>query len=488
MISASGGAWADASMNWQDAVANREFPRDRQVAVCAVPMLRDRNGGGPGGEASVLWRESAFAPWRGRIARGSFASNVLCMVTGTAFGQATSVILAPVLTRLYAPDQFGYLSVYTAVLSICAVVAALGFDLAIPIAASEVEMANLLAICGAVLVSLTGLASLLAGLVSQRTLEFLWLGPLASYRYLIPIGFVCLGGYYVAVAAATRVGAFREIAATRVSQGITGPVSQIGLGLLGFGTPGLALGFVLGQSSGTVLLFLRVFRRNARLVRAVTWDGVFGAARRYVRFPLLASWARLLDTAGAGTILFVLFSACFSSEIAGYMFLTERVIARPLLILSTSLLQVYTGEAGLAVQQDPELLRRRFWQVIPHQLLLSSAWILLANLMAGWAFPILFGQQWHAAIPYLHALSAAYLALAVLHPVSTSLQLLERQMLAATWQVGRLVLVVASVVMSWQLGLSAVTTLWIASFVQATACVVMLALIAVSIERRIEAR
>jgi hypothetical protein len=41
-----------------------------------------------------------------------------------------------VLTRLYTLDQFGYLSVYTAVPTIFGVIAMLGFELAIPIAAS----------------------------------------------------------------------------------------------------------------------------------------------------------------------------------------------------------------------------------------------------------------------------------------------------------------------------------------------------------------
>jgi hypothetical protein len=87
----------------------------------------------------------------------------------------------------------------------------------------------------------------------------------------------------------------------------------------------------------------------------------------YVRFPLFASWARVLDMAGGGSVLFLVFSACYSPEIAGYMFLTERVIARPLLIVSTSLLQVFPGEAGQAVLQDPARLRQRFWQDLPRQ-------------------------------------------------------------------------------------------------------------------------
>lgn len=426
----------------------------------------------------------APALWRNPLSgKSGFARNVAVMLAGTALGQAASVMLAPVLTRLYSPEQFGYLAVYTAALTFLSVVAALGFELAIPIAASLAELANLLAVSGLALAATTAVVSLAAWLLPDWILNEIWLSPLTTHRYLLPIGFVCLGGYLVMVAAATRVGEFRAIAKTRISQGLSGPMTQILLGVLGVGAPGLAIGFVVGQSSGTYLLFSRVVLCSTGLIAQMSRRGLLAAMRRYAQFPLFASWARLLDMAGSGGILFILISACYSPEVAGYMFLTERVIARPLYMVSTSLLQVFTGEAGVAVRQDPTRIRRRFWQVISRQFLLSSGWIVLANIAAGWAFPLLFGGQWNAAIPYLRAMSVGYLALAVLHPVSTSPQILERQMLATTWQTGRLILVVTSVVTAWRLGAPAVASLWASSLAQASACCVMLGLIANAIRR-----
>jgi O-antigen/teichoic acid export membrane protein len=412
-----------------------------------------------------------------------FAWNVFVMLAGTVAGQSISLLLSPVLTRLYNPSQFGYLSVYSAVLLIFGVIAILGLELAIPIAATEAECASLLALCGLALVGTTAITALAAWLISAHALAAMSLGALTSYRWLLPLGFACLGGYYVMVAVATWAGAFKDIARTRISQGLTGPVSQIIFGLFGGGTPGLVVGFVIGQSSGTLLLFMRVVLRQRALLAAITWDGIVAAARRYAHFPLFASWSRVLEQAGAGAILFVLFSACYSPAIAGFMFLSDRVIARPLLMVSSSLLQVFTGEAGRAVNGDPMMLRRRFYQVVPLQAFFAACWILLANLVAGWAFPLLFGAEWAAAIPYLRALSLAYLGLAVLHPVSTTLQMLEHQALTAVWQVCRLVLVMTAVLLPWHLGASAVSALWISSIVQAVCVVGMFGLIILSIER-----
>ena len=405
------------------------------------------------------------------------------MLVGAVVGQAASLLLSPVLTRVFTPEQFGDLSVYNSVLMTVGVIASLGLELAIPICQGDAECADLLALCGLCLAGTTGLAGLVIWLVPERFMTLLGVGSLAAYRSLLPIGLAWLGGYFIMVAVATRAGAFSDIARTRISQGLSGPVSQILLGLLGAGTPGLVLGYIIGQSSGALLLFSRLVLARRDWMRQVSWRGIAVVARRYVEFPLYASWARVLDITGGGVVLFVLFSACYSPEIAGFMFLSERVVMRPLMIVSTSLLQVFTGEAGRAVSQDPAQLRRRFYQVVPRQSLLAAGWILAANLVAGPAFPFLFGTAWADAIPYLRALSLSYLLHAILHPVSTTLQVVERQVTMIAWQIGRLVLAIAGVLLPWRAGVSAVTTLWISSFVQAACCLVLLGLMIDAVRR-----
>ena len=416
-----------------------------------------------------------------RSSRGSFARNVGVMLIGTVLGQAASVLLAPILTRIYTPEQFGTLSVYNAATAVLGVVAALGLEIAIPITETDAEMANLAVLSWIALAVTTGLLGVLCYVLPRHTLELLALGPLAANRWLLPLGFACVGGYYIMVAVATRLAEFRSIARTRISQGLGGPISQILLGLAGAGTTGLAIGYVIGQSAGTGLLLRRYILHRLDLLALIKWSDMRRLARRFAGFPLFVSWARLLDMAGGGGILYVLVSAFYSPTVAGLIFLSDRVIGRPLLIVSTSLLQVFTGEAGRSVKQDPAMLGQRFRQVLPRQALVTAAWILLANVAAAWLFPVFFGQQWAAAVPYLRALSLGYFAGTMLHPVSTTLQMLERQVAAALWQVGRMTAVVLALVVGWRHGLSAAQTLWAYSTVQAAAALVMLGMITIAI-------
>ncbi|HEX3990799.1 MAG TPA: hypothetical protein VHX39_06475, partial [Acetobacteraceae bacterium] len=84
------------------------------------------------------------------------------------------------------------------------------------------------------------------------------------------------------------------------------------------------------------------------------------------------------------------------------------------------------------------------------------------------------------------ALSLAYVALAVLHPVSSTLQLLNRQKLAAAWQISRVAMLVGAAISAQRYGLSAVAALWVCSTIQALACTGMLTTMAVCIHREAE--
>ena len=425
---------------------------------------------------------------RAALARRPFLKNVSIMLSGSVAGQMVSILLSPALTRLYSPQQFGVLSVYTALLTILVVVASLRYELTIPMAKTEEDAVNLVALCGCVLLAMTLAIGIASYSFPEELLKTLWQTPInsayvASYRGLFILGFLCLGGYYIALYMGTRDGAFRAIARTRLYQGIVGPTSQIGLALLGAGAPGLLIGSILGQSAGTLGLFQRLFKSRGSFAGMISRQRMWALAKRYRRFPLIASWAALIDSAGGSQLLYLLVSFTYSARIAGFIFLAERIVARPLSMVGTSILQVFMGEAGKTAAADPAKLRTRFYQVVSRQFLLAFVWIVASNLVAALVFPKVFGTQWADAVIYLQAMSVGYLAQAIVLPVFHTLQLIEKQTVAACWQLGRLLTVVATFTTASRLDLSAPMTIFCYSAVQAACCVALLVLMAKSIDK-----
>lgn len=58
-----------------------------------------------------------------KLPAGSFARNVITLMTGTTFAQILTIIVAPILTRLYGPEDYGVLALYTSILGIFTVIA-----------------------------------------------------------------------------------------------------------------------------------------------------------------------------------------------------------------------------------------------------------------------------------------------------------------------------------------------------------------------------
>ncbi|PKU23234.1 lipopolysaccharide biosynthesis protein [Telmatospirillum siberiense] len=423
------------------------------------------------------------------LARRPFLKNVSIMLGGAAGGQLVSILLSPLLTRLYSPQQFGILSVYSAVLAILVVIASLRYEMALPLTRLDEDAANLMAVCLCALAATTAAVGSVVFLLPGQMIEALWPLPLFSerigtYRILLVVGYVCLGGYFIALYGATRTGAFRAIAKTRFGQGVVGPLSQIVLGLLGVGTPGLLLGFIAGQSAGTAGLFYNVATDRPGAWSSLSWRRMRGLAARYCRFPLVSSWAALIDALGSSQLLYLLISLQYSARIAGYIFLVERVVSRPLAIVGTSILQVFMSEAGRTATSDPDKLKSRFRQVVFRQFCLAAAWVLAANLAGALLFPTVFGEEWIEGIVYLKAMSLGYLAQALVQPVFHTLQILEKQILAAGWQIGRLIFTVGVFEAGARLyGFDAPWVIAGYSAAQALCCLVLLALMARSIRQ-----
>ncbi len=420
--------------------------------------------------------------YRSRVTKGSFGHHVLVMFFGTVMGQMGSLLLAPALTRIFTPESLGVLGSFTAIVTISSVIAALRYEMALPLAKTDEESINLLAVCGLSLVFSTLVGSLILFLLSPQGLNLTNYGNLAPYWFLLPFGFVCIGAYQIMVYFATQRGEYKLIARTKIYQGYAGPVMQVVMGLLGFNAWGLIFGFIIGQSTGSSLLFSRLVAKSKATRALLSWCTMKELAKRYRRFPLLSSWSGLINAAGTSTLLLIVIPAMYSHAIAGYVFLIDRVVGRPMLMVSSSILQVYMGDVSKTRTSDPAAMRSRFLQLGGRMLAIVSAWLLLVNLVAPFAFPLVFGEEWGAAVLYLRVLSFALLPQMVMHALIHTLQVLERQGLSALWESGRLLAVIGGFALSYALHFDALQALIVYSITQGIAQLTLFCLMYRSIQ------
>jgi len=101
------------------------------------------------------------------LPRSRFMRNVAVLAGGSAFGQLINISVAPILSRLYTPGDYGLLAVYASILGLLLVVVSLRYEMAIPLPDDEVAAANLLALSLIIVIVISTLSGFAVWLLGE---------------------------------------------------------------------------------------------------------------------------------------------------------------------------------------------------------------------------------------------------------------------------------------------------------------------------------
>lgn len=392
-----------------------------------------------------------------RLGQSGFVRSVAVLAGGTAAGQGLAILAAPLLTRLYGPESFGYLGVYMAVLAVLVTVASLRYQVAIPLPERSEGAMNLVALSLAVLLAVTALVALLLALFGPVFARLLGAEGLAPYWWLLPLGLLGAGVYQVLNYWSIRTEAFGALARTKLTQALGTVAAQLGLGLVTGGAFGLLAGDALGRAAGSGTLLRLARARPDWQWRQVSRRSLAEIARRYRRFPLLSSGSALLNSLGLQLAL-LLATILYTPVVTGHFALTQRIVGVPMTLIGTAVSQVYLAEAAKQRRRQREGLKRLYLKSSLRLFLVGLAPITLLALAGPPLFAFVFGSEWLEAGRYARILAPMFLAQFVVVPLSQTLNVLERQGLQLGWDTARLLLVLGAFVLGQRLSLPPVQT------------------------------
>ncbi|QIB52619.1 lipopolysaccharide biosynthesis protein [Pseudomonas sp. OIL-1] len=372
-----------------------------------------------------------LSPIKKLLPKSAFARGVGVLVGGTAGAQVLMVLAAPLLTRLYSPEDFGLLAVYVGLLSLFTVIASLRYELAIPLPKSHTEAANVLVLSLLMVLLMTCIAGLMVMLAGNQLALALDAPGLASYFWLLPIGVLLTGIYNVFNYWAIRTKAFPDIAKTRISQ----TLATLAVQLLGYKLGGIAL--LYGQAGGQGVGSFRLARSALKHeeFRSWCWSGVWQAAKRYKQFPMFSTWSGLFNTAGT-QLPPLMFAAFFSAGAAGLYALAHRVLAMPMSVLGDAIGKVFFSNAAEAYREGRlaplvEKVHRKLAEIaMPATLLLVIG--------APELFFFVFGESWRQAGEFARWMAPWLYMVFITSPLSTLFSIMERERQGLLFQAGLL--------------------------------------------------
>lgn len=365
--------------------------------------------------ATVISRLKALLP------SSIFVRNISVLAGSTVGAQAILILASPVLTRIYGPQEFGMLAVFMGMLSLGAVIASLRYELAIPLPEKDEDAANLLALCGTVIIAGVMLIAGIVGFWGPDITRLLGVPQLAPWLWLLPIALLFTGFYQALHYFGLRLSEYGSIARTRLSRSLGTVVVQVLSFKLGGG--GLVLGQAASGPIGVTTLGRAIWRKRAKTLRSITAGAMLAQARRYSNFPIWSSPGALLNTAAAQAPALAL-SALFSPAAAGLYALTHRVLSLPMSTVGQAVADVFFShgaqanrEGGLADLTENTFRMLAKVGVAPTVVLISSAPAL---------FALVFGAEWRGAGELAQWLAVWFLLVFVTSPLSRVFMLTER--------------------------------------------------------------
>lgn len=365
--------------------------------------------------------------------------QAVTLAGGTATAQLISVVFAPILTRLYAPDEMGALAGMMAVVAVMGVVAAARYDLAIVLPEFKYQA---LGVAASGLLAAIGMAMLLVVVVGLRGTT---LGPLMGleptnwyWLWLIPAIVFLVGAENVFVQLHVRIRQFRPLATAQILQQLAASATKVGLGIGGFGVVGLFVGTLAGHlvRVGSMLRSAWAWIRSEP--NAYRWSNVRQMASRYRKFPLLMSGSSLLSALSAHLPI-LLFASLLSSAVAGCYALGQSVLGMPMDLIGRNVGRIYLDRAARAQGNQADLARIT-WDLYLRLFLLGTLLFSVVMFHGQRIFPLVFGERWIEAGRYAQWMSVWLIFSFTAIPLNGLFAVLERQGEMLIWDAGLLAL------------------------------------------------
>jgi O-antigen/teichoic acid export membrane protein len=333
---------------------------------------------------------------RSRFQEGRFFRNVLLVMTGTGAAQLFGLLLAPVLSRLYGPVDFGLYGSFLSVIGILSSGLTLQYYEALMLPRRDEKAASLfLAGCLSAVVLSVGIASL-SFFVRGAALSLLGLPGLGRWLWVAPVAALVICLNQMLTAWCSRRKAFQRTASMQVVRSLTANSSQAIAGFGGVGGVGLVGGNLLGEFVGGLSLWAWVLRQDGWLLRKC-WHfrRLLAAARSYRDFPSFSTPQNVLNAVAQGAPVLLLIHY-YGAATGGLYAFAVRVLQVPMNFVLTSLRQVLFQKLS-EVEHLGSALEPWFARCTRGLFLAAVGPSLAGICCAPWVFALVFGPRWRLA-------------------------------------------------------------------------------------------
>lgn len=327
-----------------------------------------------------------------KIKSNKFLKNVSILMSGTILVQIIPMVISPLLTRLYTPEDFGVYTVFTSIITFLFIISTLRYEMAIVLPKQNKDALSL--VIGSMVISI--LLTIITFLIFIVYGDYMSLLNNNNYlKYLSPLLIIFFAFSQVMFYWFSRQKDYRMINRARLGGSIGMNFTQLALGVVSLGKLGLIIGYFLNF----LLQFLIYLKHFLKLdFKSVKKENVIFNFKKYKKFPMINFPHALIDSINQQGIIFI-GVYFFGASFVGQYGLMMRVLKAPVSIIGTTIGQVFYQSISEIYNRTGDIsnqVKKMLFSLSAISLIPSIILFVLAPDL----FAFIFGEAWREAGNY----------------------------------------------------------------------------------------
>lgn len=355
--------------------------------------------------------------------KSEFSKNVLTLMTGTIIAQALPIIVTPILTRIYNPEDFGILALFVSITLIFGTIINGRYELAIMLPKSDDDAIGIAALA-LLISSIFSLLLLLIVVIFNEDIQLLFKNKeLNFWLYIAPFTSWMTGLYYILTYLNNRKKLYNDLAKAQIYKSVVMVALQLVIGLIKKGSFGLLLGQVVSYFAS----IYRLFKNVKSFYDISVWKkkSLLSYLVRYKKFPLYSLPGALLNVI-SGNIVTLFLPTLFSLSTLGFYSLAQRALGAPSALIGSSISNVFFQHAtdeknktGKMINAFSSTVKKLIFIAI---LVFGFAFFIIEDL-----FAFIFGESWRTAGVYAKIMIPMFGINFIVSAISLTDTIMEKQ-------------------------------------------------------------
>jgi len=358
---------------------------------------------------------------------GNVFRGMMTLLLGAGLARIIGLLSIPILARIYSPEDFGVLALYTAFVAVLLPIMTLRYVQAIPLPKNDVMAFNLFSVCFKLIVFFSVILTVVLAIWAEPILDWFDMEALLPWWWLLVLGVTGAALYELFSLWATRKKDYKVIAKTQFTQSIIGNLAKIGLGLLAIKPLGLIIGQFLTQSAG-VTTFIKserqVFKSYLPRIQLGKERFIAKYYQDFVWYRLPSQFLMVFSVQAP----VILMAALYSKESTGQLSLAIMALSLPVGLIGNAMAKAYYAEVAALGKNRISQIKGITISVQKKLFAIGAPVLVLIFFMAEPLFSLVFGDEWGIAGKYSVILSPFILLQFTSNPIVQAINIVGSQL------------------------------------------------------------